>query len=125
MGRAKLSKASAPEEDQRPWGYYRVLSDEPDHKVKRICVYPGERLSLQRHQRRSEHWYIVAGTALVVVGADEIYLKAGEAVNIPVGSVHRIMNPGAENLIFIEIQTGDYFGEDDIERLQDDYGRVV
>ncbi|OPY65329.1 MAG: Alginate biosynthesis protein AlgA [Syntrophorhabdus sp. PtaU1.Bin050] len=124
MGRAKPSKTSVLEEDRRPWGYYQVLSDEPDHKVKRICVYPGERLSLQRHQRRSEHWYIVMGTALVVVGTDEVYLKASEAVDIPMGSIHRIMNPGEENLIFIEIQTGDYFGEDDIERLQDDYGRV-
>ncbi|HBA53198.1 phosphomannose isomerase type II C-terminal cupin domain [Syntrophorhabdus aromaticivorans] len=125
MGTRKPDKTSVPEEDRRPWGYYRVLSDEPDHKVKKICVYPGKRLSLQRHRRRSEHWYIVGGTALVVVGAGEVYLKAGDAVDIPMGSVHRIMNTGAKDLVFIEVQMGDYFGEDDIERLQDDYGRVL
>ena len=111
------------EEDHRPWGFYQVLSDEPDHKVKRIVVYPGKRLSLQRHQRRSEHWYILFGRALVTRDEDQLDLKAGEAVDIPKGVLHRIQNPGSKDLAFIEIQTGDYFGEDDIERLADDFGR--
>jgi len=112
------------QEDHRPWGFYIVLSDEPDHKVKRILVYPGKRLSLQRHRRRSEHWHMVNGEALVTLNDKEIRLKKSESVDIPVGAAHRIKNTGLENLVFIEIQQGDYFGEDDIERLEDDFGRV-
>ncbi len=112
-------------EDQRPWGYYVVLSDEPDHKVKRIVVRPGKRLSLQRHRRRSEHWHVVQGKALVTLNGQQIPLEAGESVDIPRGAAHRIQNPGKrDNLVFIEVQRGDYFGEDDIERLEDDYGRA-
>ncbi|MCK4389043.1 MAG: phosphomannose isomerase type II C-terminal cupin domain [Desulfobacterales bacterium] len=111
-------------EDYRPWGYYQVLSDEPDHKVKRIVVYPGKRLSLQRHRRRAEHWYILNGEAIVTLDDKELHLKPGESVDIPRGAVHRVMNPGTEDMAFIEVQTGDYFGEDDIERLEDDFGRV-
>jgi len=113
-----------PEEDHRPWGFYMVLSDEPDHKVKRIVVYPGKRLSLQRHQRRSEHWHMVNGEALVTLNDKEIRLRKGESIDIPVDAAHRIKNIGTENVVFIEIQQGDYFGEDDIERLEDDFGRV-
>ena len=112
------------EEDHRPWGYYRVLADEVDHKVKMIVVHPGQRLSLQRHRRRSEHWYIVQGNAVVKKDENDIPVQAGSSVDIPVGAWHRISNPGADNTVFIEIQTGDYFGEDDIERSQDDYGRL-
>ena len=112
------------EEYQRPWGYYQVYADEPDHKVKRIVVYPGKRLSLQRHQRRAEHWYVLNGEAIVTRDEQELHLNAGEAVDIPRGAVHRIMNPGTEDMAFIEVQTGDYFGEDDIERLEDDFGRT-
>jgi len=112
------------EEDHRPWGYYRVLADEVDHKVKMIVVHPGQRLSLQKHRRRSEHWYIVQGNAIVKKDENDIPVQVGSSVDIPVGSWHRISNPGAENTVFIEIQTGDYFGEDDIERSQDDYGRL-
>jgi len=111
------------QEDHRPWGFYIVLSDEPDHKVKRIVVYPGKRLSFQRHRRRSEHWHIVNGEALVTLNDKEIPLKKGESVDIPLGAAHRIKNTGTKNLVFIEIQQGDYFGEDDIERLEDDFGR--
>jgi mannose-6-phosphate isomerase len=111
------------EEDHRPWGYYEVYADEPDHKVKRIVVYPGKRLSLQRHQRRTEHWYVLEGEAVVTLGDEELHLKEGESVNIPRGAAHRVMNPGTGNMAFIEVQTGDYFGEDDIERLEDDFGR--
>ncbi len=110
-------------EDHRPWGFYQVLSDLPEHKVKRIVVYPGKRLSLQRHRRRCEHWTIVNGTALVTRDTEEMFLKAGESVDIPLGAIHRVFNPGSESLVFIEVQMGDYFGEDDIERLEDDFGR--
>ena len=112
------------EEDHRPWGYYQVYADEPDHKVKRIVVYPGKRLSLQRHQRRMEHWYLLEGEAVVTRGDEELHLKEGESVNIPRGAVHRVRNPGTKDMAFIEVQTGDYFGEDDIERLEDDFGRM-
>jgi len=110
--------------DQRPWGNYQVLADEPDHKVKRIVVYPGKRLSLQRHQQRAEHWYLIAGRGLVTRDREKISLTAGEAVDIPRGARHRLENPGPLEVVFIEVQTGDYFGEDDIERFEDDYGRV-
>jgi len=112
------------EEDHRPWGYYRVLADEPDHKVKRIIVYPGKRLSLQRHRHRSEHWFLLRGEAVVTLDNIEIRLRDGESVDIPRGAAHRIMNAGTVDLAFIEVQRGDYFGEDDIERLADDFGRV-
>jgi mannose-6-phosphate isomerase len=110
--------------DHRPWGYYEVISSEPDHKVKRIVVYPGMRLSLQRHHLRAEHWYIVGGKATVTLDGQNLSLEIGRSVDIPRGALHRIMNPGTENLSFIEIQTGSYFGEDDIERMEDDYGRT-
>lgn len=110
-------------EDRRPWGYYEVLSDEPDHKVKRLVVFPGKRLSLQRHRRRDEHWYLVEGEAAVVQDEEEIRLLRGQSMEIPKGCWHRIRNPGSQNLTLIEVQTGDYFGEDDIERTEDDYGR--
>ena len=111
------------ETDHRPWGYYIVLADEPDHKVKRIVVYPGKRLSLQKHQKRSEHWYVVSGQGIVTLDGQRLNKKGGESVNIQCGSCHRIENTGTVDLSFIEVQTGEYFGEDDIERLEDDYGR--
>lgn len=111
-------------EDHRPWGFYEILSDTPGHKVKRITVYAGQRLSYQRHFRRSEHWYVVTGKAVVTRNDEEIGLTSGQAVDVPVQTWHRIRNPGTENMVFIEVQTGDYFGEDDIERIEDDYGRV-
>jgi mannose-6-phosphate isomerase len=112
------------ENNHRPWGYYEVLSDEPDHKVKRIVVYPGKRLSLQRHRYRAEHWYIVSGKGIVALNDKNLELGSGQAIDIPRGALHRIHNPGTVNMIFIEIQTGEYFGEDDIERFEDDYGRA-
>lgn len=111
-------------EDHRPWGYYLVLADEPDHKVKRLVVYPGKRLSLQRHRHRSEHWFLVDGEAMVVQDDEEIRMLPGQSIEIPKGCWHRIRNPGNQNITLIEVQTGDYFGEDDIERREDDYGRV-
>ncbi|HOJ52380.1 MAG TPA: glycosyltransferase [Syntrophales bacterium] len=111
-------------EDHRPWGFYEVLSDEANHKVKRITVYPGARLSYQRHKHRSEHWYVVEGRAIVTLNGEKKKLHAGEAIDLPRGAWHRIENEGEKNLVFIEVQTGDYFGEDDIERSEDDYGRA-
>jgi mannose-6-phosphate isomerase len=111
-------------EDHRPWGYYQVLSDMENHKVKRIVVYPGKRLSLQRHRKRSEHWVMISGAGLVTLDDQEILVEPGQSVDIPVGVKHRIFNPGAEPAVFVEIQMGAYFGEDDIERFEDDFGRV-
>lgn len=106
-----------------PWGSWQVLRDEPEFKVKRIMVSPGQRLSYQRHQRRREHWMVVIGEADVTLDGKVIRVKAGEAVDIPAGAAHRIANPGTVEMVFVEVQQGDYFGEDDIERLEDDYGR--
>ena len=110
--------------DHRPWGFYEILSDASDCKVKRITVYPDQRLSLQRHFRRSEHWYVISGEAVVTKNDEEIRLNAGQSVDLPTLAWHRIRNIGKENVVFIEVQTGDYFGEEDIERSEDDYGRV-
>jgi mannose-6-phosphate isomerase len=110
---------------ERPWGNYTVLSeDAPDHKVKRIVVSPGKRLSLQRHAKRAEHWFIVAGTAQVTVDDTVTERTAGQAIDIPIGAAHRIANGGAEDVVFIEVQHGTYFGEDDIVRIEDDFGRA-
>lgn len=111
------------ETDHRPWGWYEVLADAPDHKVKRIVVYPGKRLSLQRHRRRAEHWYVFQGQATATIDGRDVSLSPGQAVDIPAGASHRIANRGAVDVAFIEVQTGDYFGEDDIERIEDDFGR--
>ncbi len=112
------------ETDHRPWGFYEVLTDEEDHKVKRITVYPGKRLSLQRHRRRSEHWHCIGGTGAVTLDDARIELTKGESVDIPRGAAHRVENTGSGNFRFVEVQQGDYFGEDDIERIEDDYGRA-
>jgi len=112
------------ETDHRPWGYYEVLADQEDYKVKRIVVYPGKRISLQRHHRRAEHWFILSGEAVVSVDSEELHLTAGQSVDIRRGAAHRILNAGTGELAFIEVQTGDYCGEDDIERIQDDFGRI-
>lgn len=111
-------------EDRRPWGFYEILSDTADHKVKRIVVHPGKRLSLQRHRHRSEHWHIVEGEALVTLDEKQLRLNKGDSIDIPRGAVHRIENTTEDDMKFIEVQSGDYFGEDDIERLEDDFGRV-
>lgn len=111
--------------DQRPWGSFTILDEDEDFKVKRIEVFPTKRLSYQKHARRSEHWFVVRGTAKVTLNGEEFLLKKGDDINVPVGTAHRVENPDAEELlIFIETQTGDYFGEDDIERLEDDFGRM-
>lgn len=109
--------------EHRPWGSFTILADEADHKVKRIIVKPGSRLSLQRHQKRQEHWLIVKGVATITLNDKILTLNPGEAVDIPTRAIHRVENKGQEELVFIEVQLGEYFGEDDIERLEDDYGR--
>ena len=109
--------------DTRPWGSYTILDEGSGYKVKRIEVLPGCRLSYQRHAKRSEHWMVVRGSALVTLEGREMRIECGETVDIAVGASHRIANPTDDRLVFIEIQQGSYFGEDDIERLEDDYGR--
>lgn len=111
------------EHDKRPWGEYFVLEDAATHKVKRIEVYPGGRLSYQYHAQRSEIWTIVSGKARVTLNEETIDLEGGQFIHIPQGARHRIENPSTETLVFIEVQVGTYFGEDDIVRLEDDYNR--
>ena len=111
--------------EERPWGSFTILDEGENYKVKRLEVLPGKRLSYQRHSHRAEHWFVVRGTAKVTLNGSEILVPAGQAIDIPLGAAHRIENlPDAEKLILIETQTGDYFGEDDIERLDDDFGRA-
>ena len=109
--------------DRRPWGTYTVLEEAPNFKVKRIEVLPGKRLSYQKHSQRAEHWFVVEGTAKVTLDDKEIIVRAGESIDIPIGAAHRVENPAEGSLVFIEVQRGSYLGEDDIVRLQDDFGR--
>lgn len=108
---------------ERPWGKYYVLEDEANYKLKRIEVNPGHRLSYQYHHHRQEFWTIVQGEAVVVLDGVEHEVKYGESIFIPLGAKHRIENRSSELLVFIEVQTGTYFGEDDIVRIEDDYDR--
>ena len=108
---------------ERPWGKYYVLADEPNYKLKRIEVNPGQRLSYQYHHHRQEFWTVIAGEAIVVLDEVEHTVKYGESIFIPLGAKHRIENRTSELLEFVEVQTGTYFGEDDIVRIQDDYER--
>ena len=115
---------NSPKFDRRPWGTFTVLDEGDGFKVKRIEVLPGKRLSYQKHAQRAEHWIVVQGTAKVTLDDEEINVPAGEAIDIGVGSAHRVENADTELLVFIEVQRGAYLGEDDIVRLQDDFGRV-
>lgn len=108
----------------RPWGTYTVLEEGPNFKIKRIEVKPGASLSLQMHHHRSEHWVVVSGAAKVTNGDHEILIKANESTYIPAGHKHRLENPGVVDVVMIEVQSGEYLGEDDIVRFQDNYGRV-
>jgi len=112
------------EHDERPWGSFTVLEDAVTHKVKRIEVRAGRRLSYQRHARHAEHWFVIAGLAEVTLDEATYYLNPGDAIDIPRRAAHRIANRGDNDLVFVEVQHGDYFGEDDIERLHDDFGRA-
>jgi len=125
MDKKNETADDSPKFDCRPWGNYTILDEGDDFKVKRIEVLPNKRLSYQKHAHRSEHWFVVAGTAKVTLNDREIIVKTGETVDIKVGDKHRVANPDAKVLlVFIETQTGDYFGEDDIERYEDDFGRM-
>jgi mannose-1-phosphate guanylyltransferase len=108
----------------RPWGTYTVLEEGRNFKIKRIEVKPGASLSLQMHYHRSEHWVVVSGTAKVVNGDHEIILKPNESTYIAAGHKHRLQNPGVVDVVMIEVQSGEYLGEDDIVRFEDNYGRV-
>jgi len=110
--------------DHRPWGSYTILEEQDTYKVKRIEVLPGRRISYQRHEKRAEHWMIVGGQGRVTLNGKDVDLSPGQAIDIPRGAAHRIANTGMDLLTIIEIQTGEYFEEDDIVRLEDDYGRI-
>jgi mannose-1-phosphate guanylyltransferase len=107
----------------RPWGTYTILEDTPGYKIKRIVVHPGQRLSLQKHFHRSEHWIVVSGTATVTVGENSTLVRPNESTYIKMGEVHRLTNEGKIPVVLIEAQVGEYTGEDDIIRISDDYKR--
>ena len=109
---------------RRPWGFYTVLLESLRYKIKKITVQPKQKLSLQMHYHRSEHWVVVRGTAKVYIGEAEKIIHEGESVFVPKSSVHRVENPGIVPLEIIEVQAGEYLGEDDIIRFEDDYGRL-
>jgi mannose-6-phosphate isomerase len=113
------------EKGERPWGSYTVLEENKSYKIKRIEVSAGHRLSLQMHHHRSEHWIVVSGTARVTCGDREFIVNVNESTFIPMGTMHRLENPGIISLIIIEVQSGEYLGEDDIVRFQDDYQRAA
>jgi len=115
--------SSTLEKSDRPWGRYEVLAEYPTHKVKTIWVSPGQRLSYQRHAKRAEHWFIVTGQGEVTIDGVVRKVQPGDEVSFGIGVAHRMHNTGSEELIFVEVQTGTYFGEDDIVRIEDDFGR--
>jgi mannose-6-phosphate isomerase-like protein (cupin superfamily) len=111
------------ESEERPWGSWHVVDVGDGYKVKRIHVNPGARLSLQTHEHRSEHWVVISGVATCTVDDMVKTAAPGEAIDVPLGAKHRLANDGDEELVIVEVQLGAYTGEDDIQRLQDDYGR--
>ncbi len=117
------TRTEAIERTQRPWGWYETVSQAPGHKVKRIGVLPGQQISLQKHHQRAEHWVVVQGTAHITLDAQVLDLGPGEHCDIAMGQVHRLANQTDAPLEIVEVQFGHYLGEDDIVRLQDDYGR--
>ena len=110
--------------EARPWGGFQTLEEGPGYKVKRLVVEPGHRFSLQKHQRRAEHWVVVSGSPRVTIGGRSRRLRPREAVTVPRGAWHRAENVGRVPVVIVEVQYGGYLGEDDIVRRQDDYGRV-
>ncbi|MCB0355699.1 MAG: mannose-1-phosphate guanylyltransferase/mannose-6-phosphate isomerase [Bdellovibrionales bacterium] len=121
---AGLPEGSEQKFEIRPWGKFEIIRDEEHYKSKKITVDPGAKLSYQSHQQRAEHWVIISGEAQVTIDDNVQTLKPGQSITIPQGAKHRIHNTGREDLIFIEVQTGSYFGEDDIVRFEDEYKRV-
>ncbi len=124
LKRSGSSLAKTHDFEERPWGRFEILLDTDYFKSKRILVHPGERLSYQSHAKRAEHWIVVKGQAEVTLNDQVHRLKPGEHIYIPLGAKHRMANPGQTPMEFIEVQTGTYFGEDDIVRYEDNYGRV-
>jgi mannose-6-phosphate isomerase len=118
-----LNSRGVPAGELRPWGSFTVLEEGRGYKIKRIEVKPGHRLSLQMHHHRSEHWIVVSGTAKVVCGENQVLLSNNQSTYVPQCTVHRLENPGVIPLVLIEVQNGEYLGEDDIIRYQDDYAR--
>ena len=110
-------------EQSRPWGEYEILLDEWNVKVKRIRVKPNKRLSYQYHNKRREQWIVVKGNLTIVLDDEKVFRGPGESIKIPLGARHRAWNETGEIVVFIEVQTGTYFGEDDIVRIEDDYNR--
>lgn len=108
---------------ERPWGTYTVIDEGEGYLVKTITVYPDQKLSVQRHNHRGEHWIVLEGTAKIIKGDKELTLKTGEAIDIAVKEIHSLQNPYKENLKILEVQKGDLIDENDIERLSDIYGR--
>jgi mannose-1-phosphate guanylyltransferase / mannose-6-phosphate isomerase len=124
LKRLGRSEAQVHRKAYRPWGHYDTVDNGDRHQTKRIVVKPGAKLSLQKHHHRAEHWVVVKGTALVIRGDEQILLTENESTYIPLGTVHRLENPGVIPLEIIEVQSGSYLGEDDIVRFGDNYGRV-
>jgi mannose-1-phosphate guanylyltransferase/mannose-6-phosphate isomerase len=119
-----IARTQTIERVERPWGWYETVSEAPGNKVKRIRVHPGQQLSLQKHHQRAEHWVVVLGTARITLDERQFDLHVGQACDIAVGQVHRLANLGSEPVEIVEVQFGAYLGEDDIVRLEDNYGRV-
>lgn len=113
------------ESDARPWGTWEVLAAEASYVVKRIVVSPNKRISLQRHRFREEHWIVVDGSGLVIRDGEQIAISPGSYVHLPLSCVHRIQNNSDVDLVFIEVQRGSVLDENDIERIDDDYGRIT
>jgi mannose-6-phosphate isomerase len=109
--------------EERPWGNFTVLHSEDNCQVKKLVVHPGKRLSLQSHKFRAEHWFIVSGQGNAELGGLEMMVKSGDSFDVPIGAKHRITCTGKTDLVFIEVQTGSSFAEDDIVRYEDDFGR--
>jgi mannose-1-phosphate guanylyltransferase/mannose-6-phosphate isomerase len=128
VGRLKAAKGAEAQDHrkvQRPWGFYDSIDHGERFQVKRIVVKPGARLSLQMHHHRAEHWIVVRGTALVTRGEESFLVSENQSTFIPLGTKHRLENPGKTPLEMIEVQSGAYLGEDDIVRFDDQYGRVT
>lgn len=120
-----MKKDESREFDERPWGNYTVLDAGEGFKVKRIEVLPEKRLSYQKHEHRAEHWFVISGTAKVTLNDVDHIIESGANIDIQLGDKHRVENPNKkEKLVFIEVQRGSYLGEDDIIRLEDDFGRI-
>ncbi|PZV12808.1 MAG: mannose-6-phosphate isomerase [Leptolyngbya sp.] len=121
---SNVTPLSASSSESRPWGAFTILEEGRGYKIKRIEVKSGHRLSLQMHHHRSEHWIVVSGTAKVVCGDEELILHSNQSTYVPQCTAHRLENPGVIPLVLIEVQNGEYLGEDDIIRFQDDYART-